>query len=204
MTKIIHLVGNSGTGKSTVIGMLRREIESEGYSVETLTEPGPLRNLIKEYRSKPENERDPFVEAAMFAVDRFITYKNSVLPRMDEKNLVFLFDRGLPESVVYQGIIGGADVPSIFRMNSSIPQSDLYLCLTVNGKTGYDRIKAREAATGEAITRDEAPERIDMLAEGYKKAVKYFNNMHIIDTTELTIDSVFLECMSHISGTLKG
>lgn len=204
MAKIIHVVGTSGSGKSTVLEMLRRSIEEEGYSVETIKEPGPLRSLAKSYRSESPENRNPFVEAAIFAVDRFITYKTVVAPKIDNDNLVFLFDRGLPDSVVYQGIMGGVDVNSILNMNSSIPKSDLYLCLVVDGKTGHGRINERKLANGEPITYDEIPERINQLSEAYKRVAKqYFANMHVIDTTDMSVGMVFNRCIAHVSATLN-
>ncbi len=202
VAKIIHLVGTSGSGKSTVIEMLRRDAEACNYVVETIVEPGPLRDLAKNYRRKPESERDALVEASIFATDRLITYGKKVMPRMGDGSLVFLFDRGLPDSVVYQGIIGGAPIDMILRMNSSIPMSDLYLCLVVDGRDGNSRAILRECETGEPVTKDETPERINAFAAAYRQAARYFNNMHVIDTTKRTIQSVHEECKLRVLETL--
>ena len=121
MVKLIHVVGTSASGKSSVQEGLAERIASVGREVRRIIEPGPLRDLAKEYRRR--KDKDPLTEAAIFTADRLITYNQKVFPNIDRSDLVLLFDRGLPDTVVYQGILGGVDIALILRMNSFVPHS---------------------------------------------------------------------------------
>ena len=88
MSKLIQLVGPSGTGKSDIVNRLYSWIQSKGLKVEKLVEPGPLRGFIKDYRLK-EN-KSSLVETALFTTDRLMLYQNVVEPRKNERDLVFL------------------------------------------------------------------------------------------------------------------
>jgi len=198
--KLIHLIGTSASGKSYVHNMINDWLVDREYTVEKMVEPGPLRDMAKSYRMRPD--KNPEVEAVIFSVDRQMNYSENVLPRMDDDNLVFVFDRGLPDTVIYQGIMGGVNIDKIMKMNVSIPLSDIYLCLIVDGEVGHKRALERSMKTGEPVSPNETAERIDMFADAYRKVSAYFPNTKIIDTTHLDQGEVFKKCASYIAKIL--
>lgn len=201
MAKIVHVVGTSDTGKETVTKSIVKRLTNKGYEAIRLQEPGPLRDLAKSYRLRIN--KSPWTEAAIFTTDRLMLYNEKVFPRIKEKNLLFIFDRGLPETVIYQGILGGVDISNIFLMNSEIPPSDIYVCLTVEGRIGYERALKKQRETGEAPSRNETPESIDVLADSYKKYLpRYFDNVHFIDTSNITIDQTVELCYNKVRSIL--
>ncbi len=196
MAKLINIIGPSGSGKSTVHEQISLRLKDSSYNVESLSEPNSLRWLAKSYRL--EEGRNPWTETAIYTVDRFIMYREKIMPRMKDDNLIFLLERGLPDTIVYQGMLGQVDIASILKMNSSIPGSDLYLALIVEGKEGHARVLDRSSETGEAISPNETAERIEELSDCYRMLSSYLKNLHIIDTTNLKLDEVIGECMGKI------
>ncbi len=196
MAKLINIIGPSGSGKSTVHEQISQRLKESGYKVESLSEPNSLRDLAKSYRL--EEGKNPWTETAIYTVDRFIMYREKILPRMKEDGLIFLLERGLPDTIVYQGMLGQVDISDILKMNSSIPSSDLYLALIVEGEEGHARILGRSSETGEAMSPNETVERIEELSDCYRMLSSYLKNLHIIDTTNLKLDEVIGECMRKI------
>lgn len=202
MAKIIQIEGPSGSGKTTIQKRLREQLQKESYTVENIIEPGPLRTIIKSYRLCPDKK--PWTETALFTADRFITYTNYILPRMLEKELIFLSARGFFTTIVYQGIMSGVDAEIIKKMNEAIPFPDLILICLVDGNVGHARALERERNTGEKVTRDETPERIDNITEAYKKLPEYFpgGDFKIIDTSYMDEDQVFDICYKYVKAVL--
>lgn len=196
MAKLINIIGPSGSGKSTVHEQLSLRLKESGYKVESLSEPNSLRDLAKSYRL--EEGRNPWTETAIYTTDRLIMYREKILPRMKEDGLIFMLERGLPDTIVYQGMLGQVDIASILKMNSSIPCSDLYLALIVEGKEGHARVLGRSSETGEGISQNETAEKIDELSDCYRTLSSYLKNLHIIDTTNLKLDEVIDRCMGKI------
>lgn len=196
MAKIIQLIGNSGAGKGNAIEGISSWIRERDYTVEHVVEPGALRELALAYHDR--EDKDILTEATIFTADRIITYTNKIIPRMKEERLIFLSDRGLPETVVYQGITGGLSIEQILRMNSIIPRADLYLCLLVDGEEGHRRILKRKMETNKPISKSETPEAISRLNTAYRDIDKYFKNVKYIDTTYLTEQQTLEKCIDEV------
>lgn len=200
MASIIHIIGTSGSGKSSVQEELSKRISGLGYEVVELIEPGPLREITKEYRRR--NDKNGLAEAALFSTDRYLLHHDMVFPRLDEPNLVFLSGRGLYDSIVYQGIIGGVPIDTILAMNHTIPLPNLCLCLLVNGDVGHQRAVNRFNNGGDPVTKTEQPNAIEELTAGYRKLPSMFPDVHIIDTTYNDLSAVTNLCYSHIQNLL--
>lgn len=201
MAKLIHIVGSSGSGKTTVHSRINQHLHQNDYEVIELIEPGPLREIALQYRIR--EDKDALIEAAIFSSDRFVTYHRHVFPRIDENNLIFSFARGLPDTYVYQGFLGGVDLDLIRKMNIYIPHSDIYIVLIVDGKVGHQRIVERHEQGGDTPSRNEMPDRINMISGYYRRLEDYFRNYHVLDTTSMTREEVFDECIKKIERTLR-
>jgi dTMP kinase len=201
MSKLIQLVGPSGTGKSSICEIIKENLETKGYEVEKLVEPYPLKDLFKSYRL--EENSDSWVQSAILATDRLIIYKEKIEPRKNEKNLIFLSDRGLPDNFVYQGFLGGVDIEFIKKLNSFFPLPDLVLAFIVDGYIGYERILIRSKETGEVISKNEFPERINLLSAKYRELDTIYpgNVLKIIDTSSI-IDNSLEKTIKYIEDIL--
>ena len=202
MSKLIQIVGPSGTGKSSVFNFINEYLKNKNYKVEKLIEPDSLRDLFKSYRL--EKNSDPWVQSAIIATDRFIIYKEKIQPRIYEPYLIFLSDRGLPDNFVYQGFLGGVDVKVIKKQNSFFPLPHLILTFIVDGDIGYERILKRNQKTGESISKNESPDRINLLSDKYRELNKIYpdNILKIIDTTNINIEDSFREAVRYINEVL--
>ena len=200
--KLIQIVGTSGSGKETIHRSLNERLRGEGYKVLEVIEPGPLVELAKGYRLR--DDKDPWVETAIFTTDRLMNYLEHIAPHLNEENLIFSSLRGFLDTIVYQGLKGGVDVEVIKKMNSFFPNPDIALCLTVDGKIGNERIRKRTAETGEPISKSESPEGIDSLAEIYRSLPRYLPglNIHYVDTTNLTREQTLDECYAGVKKIL--
>ncbi|MEK6871614.1 MAG: hypothetical protein AABX16_01805 [Nanoarchaeota archaeon] len=202
MSKLISLIGTSGSGKTTVHEKIAFQLEIEGYRVEKIIEPHPLRDLAKSYRLRID--KNPWTEAAIFTTDRLITYHDRILPRMKEEKLIFLSARNFFDTIIYQGILGGVDLETIKKMNSAIPYPDLTLALVVDGEIGYERLRIREKETGEVLSKNETPEMINQLRDYYHRLPHLFSGVpiHILNTSQLNEEETFRTCYDHIGKIL--
>ena len=207
MSKLIHIIGTSGSGKDSVHPILNKKLTADGYEVINIVEPGPLRDLAKSYRLR-EN-KNPYTELAIFSTDRLITFidkiENRLNDKIESKNLIYLSARGILDTYVYQGLLGGVDFDIIAKFNKHIPMPDLTLCLTCDPEVAYDRIRERSLKTGEPISKNETPERIRLLRDFYNDLKKCFTNLNIkyINTTKFTIDKTANLCYNKIKTFLE-
>ncbi len=200
MAKLIQIVGTSCSGKNSVHDGVVRFIEERGFEVVRLQEPGPLEEFVRAYRRR--SDKNPWTEAALFTADRIMLYDTKVFPRWKDESLVFSSVRGLPDTVVYQGLMGGVDVEVIMKMNAVIPSADLCLVLIVDGDLGHQRALQREQEGGETPSPSESPERINALARHYLRLPEFFPNVHHVDTTHLTKGEVLDACVAKVREVL--
>ncbi|MFH1802729.1 MAG: hypothetical protein ABH864_04775 [archaeon] len=203
VAKLIHLVGSSGTGKGSVHKYLVGYLRGQGGSVVELVEPPePFHQFIKNYRLRPD--KDALVEAAMFATARLWLYETQVMPRLEDPNLVFLSDRGLLDSFVYQGVLGGVGVETVQRLNQHVPLPDLAIGLIVDGVEGNRRVLERRGATGEALSANETAAGIARVSNAYAGIGFTFPDMNYrtIDTTSMTLDEVKDVARSYVDEVL--
>lgn len=202
MSKLIQLVGTSGTGKSSVCEGIKNFLETKDYQVEKLKEPDFLKDLFKSYRL--EENSNYWVQSAIIATDRLIMYKEKIKPRQNEKNLIFLSDRGIPDNFVYQGFLGGVDVEVIKKQNSFFPMPDLILAFIVDGNVGHKRILKRHRETKELVSQNESPQMINLLSSKYRKLNDIYSDdiLKIIDTTNIDIDGSLEMAIKYIGEIL--
>lgn len=199
MNKLIQLTGVSCTGKDTILPLLDTRLEKEGYRVILLQEPSVLRADIKTYRR--QQNRNPYVEAALFSTDRYLTYARLT----KQEGVILLSNRGLIDSVVNQGLIGGVPIETVLAMNASAPKPDLSIVLTVSGEEGERRARQRQERGGEIMSINETGEAIKRTANLYLKAKEILKewNLLYIDTTNLTPEQVADKCWAGVSNVLK-
>ncbi|MBX4196172.1 hypothetical protein KW805_01130 [Candidatus Pacearchaeota archaeon] len=201
MAKLIHIVGPSGTGKSTVHTAIHGRLVNERYNVDALVEPGGvLRDFILNYRRR--KDKSALVETALFSTARLKMYEDLILPRMNQKDLIFLSDRGLPETYVYQGFLGGVPLETIKEMNKHIPNSDLYIACIADGEKAYARLKARAERTQEELSSNETPEKINRLSRYFSQLGDILPNVHILDMSDVSEEEAAHRCYNIIKPIL--
>jgi len=144
--------GIDGSGKSTHIRLLSRELRQQGYDVLETSEPsrGRIGRFIRGYVERRGRRLPTEVEALLFAADRFEHLKKIIEPALEEGRIV-VSDRYLHSSLAYQGA-EGASLEWIREVNSFALKPDLCILLDVGPETGLGRMRRRRRTVFEVYT----------------------------------------------------
>ena len=136
--------GIDGSGKSTHIKALAKELRSQGYNALQTSEPSKDRigNFIRRYAERNDSRLTPETEALLFAADRFEHVKTVVEPALRRGRIV-ISDRYLYSSLAYQGA-GGLEVDWIREMNRFAPKPDLGILLDILPEFSLQRVNRRK------------------------------------------------------------
>lgn len=202
----ITLEGPDGSGKSTMIDLVNRELKNRGMDPLVTREPGgtPIGEKIRDLILDPENSlMSPETEALLYAASRGQHVAEKIRPALDQGKLV-LCDRFLLSSLAYQGIGRGLGVDRVKMVNDFALQGlypDLILFfhvdpeLTLKRKTdnkGGDRLEREGASFHKKVY------------EGYMDLMKaYPKNLVVIDANQ-GIDKVLKDIMVEVDKKLKG
>ena len=136
--------GIDGSGKSTHIKALAKELKGRGYNVLQTSEPSKDRigNFIRRYAERNDHRLTPETEALLFAADRFEHVMTVIEPAL-KKGRIVISDRYLYSSLAYQGA-GGLDLDWIREMNRFAPKPDLGILLDILPEFSLQRVKRRK------------------------------------------------------------
>jgi dTMP kinase len=115
----ITFEGCDGSGKSTQIQAIARELRESGVPVLLTREPGgtPFGETVRNMLLDPEGpERGALAEFLMYAASRAELVRSVIAPALRE-GIVVLVERFTDSSVVYQGYAGGIPIPDIENIN---------------------------------------------------------------------------------------
>lgn len=143
----ITFEGTDGSGKTSVIKAMVRELEEKGKSGYVLTrEPGgnriseAIRNVILDERFTEMDER---TEALLYAAARRQHIVETINPALSAGKLV-LCDRFVDSSIVYQGAgrsIGTDEIAEMNRFATDGLTPDLTIFLDIEPELGLERIR---------------------------------------------------------------
>jgi dTMP kinase len=153
--RLIAFEGVEGSGKSTQLELLRRELESRGRDVLVTREPGgtPAGERVRALLLDPAVELHPRAEALLFAAARAELVEAVIRPAL-ERGAVVLCDRYLDSSLAYQGGargLGRGPVSQVNRFATGGLLPDLVVLLDLDPAAGLarrardrDRIEAQD------------------------------------------------------------
>ena len=148
----ITIEGPEGAGKTTIIEMLLKNLESEGYPIMKTREPGGI-EISEQIRSvilnKNNTAMDGRTEALLYAAARRQHLVEKVLPAI-EQGFIVLCDRFIDSSLAYQGFARGIGMDEVYSINTfaidnRMPDATLYF--DIDPEIGMKRIndhKGRE------------------------------------------------------------
>ncbi len=181
----ITFEGGEGSGKTTLIRLIKEHLESLNYKVVSTREPGggriaeAIRNIILDVDNP---DMDYKTEALLYASSRRQHLVDVVKPAL-EKGFVVLCDRYLDSSLAYQGYARGLGIKEVYKVNQYATEGILHkmtFFIDVAPEVGLSRIKKNN--------RDENRLDIEKLSfheavyKGYKIVAKKFKKrIHIID-----------------------
>lgn len=150
--KLITFEGGEGSGKTTQIGLLVKDLESLGIDVLSLREPGGSK-IAEEIREVILNKENIGMfsrcETLCFAAARAQLMEEKVLPALKAGKCVIL-DRFVDSNYVYQGIIKGVGLDKVIEINKfatfdTLP--DLTFYVDVSPEVGFARINQNHRDT---------------------------------------------------------
>ncbi len=154
----VTLEGPDGAGKSTLSVGIKRELESMGFSVVALREPGstPVGERVRAILLDPAvGALDPMTEALLFSACRSELVRTAIRPALAAGSIVLL-DRYFDSTMAYQGAGGGADPGALEALalaatGGLIPDLTLVVDVSPNVSarrrlTSPDRMEAKDHA----------------------------------------------------------
>ena len=150
----ISFEGIDGSGKTTQLQILATYLESIGYEVMLLREPGgvPLSESVRDLLLNSSEEINPITELLLFEASRSHLVHSLIKPAIAQGKII-LCDRFLDSTTAYQGYGRGIDLDIINTFNSIATlgiMPDLTFYLDVDFATAenrsdrkiYDRIES--------------------------------------------------------------
>ena len=204
----ISFEGLDGSGKSTQLSLLAKDLRSRGYEVVTTREPGgtAIGEAVREILLDPSRpEMAPRAEALLYAAARAQVVSQVIRPAL-ERGAVVLSDRYVDSSVAYQGFgreLGLDDVITLSVWATEFLFPNLTLFFSLDEALRQDRVmyqdrdKAYSAAMAEAggdrrhgVDREldrlesEDAEFFARVVEGYRKLAElYPHRIRVIDSS---------------------
>jgi len=141
--KFVVIEGIDGSGKTTVIKVLKKILERRKYKVKVTKEPtnGLVGRAIYEYIRK-ESKRDLIIEALLFAADRRWHNLKIIIPSLDIYDFV-ISDRYIFSSLAYQTVDDVVDEGFINEINKNIIMPNIAFFIDVPPEVSLRRLKRR-------------------------------------------------------------
>lgn len=116
--QFITFEGGEGSGKTTIISLIKERLEREGKSVIMTREPGgvELAEKIRSLLVSGTEDMDVRTEVLLFAAARREHWVKKVKPAL-KNNVIVLCDRFIDSSIVYQGYARNERVEPIKQIN---------------------------------------------------------------------------------------
>ena len=144
----ISFEGIEGAGKSTQILRTQRYLESKGFRVLTLREPGGTafgEKLRQAILDSPE-KLHPIAEMYLFASSRTQLLSKVTLPELAVPQTVVIYDRYLDSTLAYQGSGAELDTTTILQTHQYFPLNlvpHLTIYLEIDVETSLQRQRQR-------------------------------------------------------------
>ena len=170
----ISFEGGEGSGKSSVINVVKERLEADGYKVVITREPGGV-NVSEQIRNvilAVDNAMSKETEALLYAASRVEHLYAKVLPLLADGYIV-LSDRYLDSSLAYQGYARGIGIEKVLEINmfakEFLPKVTYFF--DVRPEVGLARIKGRNKIDRLDLETMDFHQKVD---EGYLEVCKMY------------------------------
>jgi dTMP kinase len=202
----ITFEGIDGSGKSTQLRLLVRELNRRGLSIVTTREPGgtSLGSRIRTLLLDTNDHVDPLAELLLYAADRAQHVRTMIRPALAAGRMV-ISDRYADATIAYQGAGRGFPqdiIQHVISLATEGLKPDLTLLFDISIEEGRSRMRKRDKEhRGNRLDREEAAfhDRVRQsylhLAANEPNRIKVINASGSIDETHKlvikAIDSFF-------------
>lgn len=208
MGYFISVEGGEGSGKTSVIKEVVNRLEKLGYKkIISSREPGGIKIAtdIREIILNKENTMmDPVTETFLFAASRRQHIVEKILPALEE-NAIFICDRFVDSSYVYQGVAGNVGIERVIEINKIATEGcmpNLTILFDLDPKIGLERINANK--NREVNRLDLASlEYHNKVRAGYKMMAERFNDRIVVVDASKTFEEVVEDVYNLIKGKLE-
>ena len=193
--RFFSLEGIDGSGKSTQIDMLIEALESEGYSVVKLREPGGAKIS--------ERIRADKTELLLYNAARAQVIAEIIQPALDAGKIV-IADRFAWSTYAYQGYARGLGAEQVQRL-TELTCDGCFPELTVVLDISVERGRARTARRGEAPDRleQEKADFFERVRKGYLAAARDYPDCVAAIDADRTPDEVFADLYKLVMARLQ-
>lgn len=204
--RFFSLEGIDGSGKSTQIDMLVSALESEGYQVVRLREPGgakiseQIRGTLLDPAFKGIMGDD--TELLLYNAARAQVIHEIIRPALEEGKVV-IADRFAWSTFAYQGYARGLGADKVQRL-TELTCGDCFPELTVVIDISVECSRERTSKRGEAPDRleSEKAEFFEKVREGYLAAARDYSDCVSAINGERTPDEVFADLIKLVKTKL--
>ncbi len=193
----ITLEGVDGSGKSTQVAMLVREL---GQRTISLREPGgtDAAERIRWLLADPEAPLDPLAELLLFCAARADLVSRVIRPALDRGRTV-VCDRFVDSTVAYQGVARGLGIVKVRELSEVATgglMPDLTILLQVDPAVGLGRAQSDDRFEAEGVRFQE------LVAEGYADIARREPNRVVTVDGSGTPDEVHRRVMEVVESRL--
>lgn len=194
----ITFEGGEGSGKTTLIEMLVKDLEKRGIKTFKTREPGgskiseEIRNIIL---NKENTDMDYKTEALLYASSRRQHLVDVVIPAINDGFLV-ICDRYLDSSLAYQGYARGLGIDEVYNVNlyaTSGMLPDLTILIDQDPRIGLKRIQNNKRNTNRLDV--EAINFHDNVRKGYLEVANKFSDRIKTVNGERPLDEVYQDVL---------
>lgn len=208
MGYFISVEGGEGCGKTSVLKEVINKLNKDGYNnIVSSREPGGIKIAtdIREIILNKENtSMDPITETFLFAASRRQHIVEKILPALND-NAIFICDRFVDSSYVYQGIAGNVGLERVIEVNKIATDGcmpDLTILFDLDPIIGLERISANK---------DREVNRLDLASlefhnkvrEGYKEMARRFSDRVVVIDASKTFEEVIEDVYNLIKKKLE-
>ena len=141
--KLVAIDGPNGTGKTTIIQELKKELEKREIDTYFTKEPtgNELGCFVREYAEKSKG----ISIACLVAADRYQHLQDEIIPQL-EKGKIVITDRYILSSLILQRMDEVSE-EFIMELNNEIIQPDLQIAVFADSQIIQSRLKERDSLT---------------------------------------------------------
>ena len=200
----ITFEGGEGTGKSTLIEIIKQQLTDKGYEIVLTREPGgrgsSLAEHIRDLVLDPKYSVNAYTEALLYAASRAQHLDEVITPALKENKIV-LCDRYLDSSLAYQAFARDLGLDYVLNINryalDKLPNLTFYIDL--DPKVGLGRIKDR--SKNDRLDQEKLSFH-EKVRKGYLELVdKYQSRIVVIDGNK-SISEIAVEMIEEINKRL--
>ncbi len=197
--KLYSFEGIEGSGKSTQIKLLKKNLEERGHEVYLFREPGqtPLGENIRSLLLDKQLERSELSNVLLFLTSRSELINQKIIPLLNNDKAVILIDRYFDSTVAYQVFAGNFSFENLCQIHSCdplnlLPDQTFYLKISYELSLQRQNIRNQEKDYFESKPKSF----YESLIEGFDFMAKVAPNRVNMINADSSLDDIHKEILS--------